>query len=259
MIPPNEFYRRPLEAGPSVSDKPRHHPPNLAISRFSGKNPNSTPETSHDSLDDSRGQEKGLTTSSSLGHNSNQSQLPSVVPSKQCNEPKEIRKRKRKHHKSSPSRDSSGHGRKRKRSASHGHTDCPYSMWENSFANGATPPPLESSSKRKKIKGKKQGIVPSTVPTGTEDDKSSKPTNSSSPTQPTGSRHHGIDLLRDSTASETITSQSPASGTPSKFSRRDERDATSSSPTIKKRRRVTPRVHRETSRQYTNGQVQIRY
>ena len=178
VIPPDEFYRRPLEIGSSVSDKPRHEPQTFTMPKFpvrEGKNPNSTPQAKHDSsgTGNTADHKESLASSSNQSHSSRQSQLALLDSTDHCNESKKM-KSKHKRHTSGASQDISGHQKKRKKSVSH------------SATSGITASPLDRPSKPNKIKRRNQEVVPSNVSTGSESNKSPKTSISSSHARPSG-------------------------------------------------------------------------
>ena len=265
MIPPDEFYRRPLEAGSSVSDKLRHDPRNLSVSKFAvteGKNPNSTPQTKHDSSGTGTtvNHKESLASSSSRSHSSRQSQLALLASTDHCNESKEMKKSKHKHRTSGASQDISGHRKKRKRSVSH------------SATGEITASPLDRPSKQNKIKRRTQEIVPSNVSTGSESNKSPQTSISSSHARPSGCDSN-LGILgrvsviekpdRNSSYKVNIERQSPESSgelsvhtTPGSRDRpqkhsRDEPSTTPSPP--KKRSRKARSGHAKSSRRHDIG------
>lgn len=184
-IPPEEFYRSPLDVAPRALDKPKYSSPTSRESHSSateGKVKNSD-GTSGNMADP----KESLASSSSLSHPSSQSRLsPSVASTEHCNETNESKSGKHTRRTSVVSQESSGHGKNRTRSASRGHKGCCISTGDESSASRVTTLPLNRSSREKKSTRKHQRSVPSNVLCGSENDESFKTSISSGRTQPSG-------------------------------------------------------------------------
>ena len=170
-IPPDEFYRCPMNAPTRHSDKLKHSSQNSLESRSlvaekKRKNPD-------DSLENMADTKPGLAGASSLSDLSRPSQLSSFVTSTEhCSETSEPKKGKRKRYTTDVTRELSGH------------TET--EMGKDSSASEVTAPCLNRALKHRKTKRKDPDNVPSKVPGRFENDQSGKPFISSRRTQPSG-------------------------------------------------------------------------